>query len=195
MCKFYLAGWCGAGGTCKYAHYQSELKPMDQPVAVMCKYFQQGTCQNGAGCRFAHDEVQLVRQTIDRYTPDTATENPALHEFIQNLQLQLQQHDLLHESKWRQKGEMCKLHMNGGLCPESYCKNSHSEEEMRVHKQMLEIEKALKSFNFRNPHKGKQAMCKYFMLGECSNGGACRFAHDMSELTLSGKNKSQMCKW
>eukprot|EP00746_Dinoflagellata_sp_MGD_P030784 gnl/MRDRNA2_/MRDRNA2_173119_c0_seq1.p1 gnl/MRDRNA2_/MRDRNA2_173119_c0~~gnl/MRDRNA2_/MRDRNA2_173119_c0_seq1.p1 ORF type:complete len:814 (-),score=122.68 gnl/MRDRNA2_/MRDRNA2_173119_c0_seq1:16-2457(-) len=201
MCKFHLAGRCLNGGSCSFAHDPSELQAAGgKSKAIMCKFHKESKCLNGAACNFAHSEEEMLSHRSATAENAVALQNiaanPDMQEYVQSLQLQLQQHEAIHARGWRQKVGMCFKYLEGRCKYSSEnCNFAHSEDEVVYNQQMLQIENALKPIEARPKTSLKVAMCRFFLEGRCANTSNCQFAHDPSELDNISKPKATMCKF
>eukprot|EP00929_Paragymnodinium_shiwhaense_P004231 TRINITY_DN10500_c0_g1_i1.p1 TRINITY_DN10500_c0_g1~~TRINITY_DN10500_c0_g1_i1.p1 ORF type:complete len:523 (-),score=77.46 TRINITY_DN10500_c0_g1_i1:282-1850(-) len=60
MCKFFLAGRCGKGSKCAFAHGLTEIREKpDLNRTSMCRTFLQSGCCDDPTCSFAHMESEL----------------------------------------------------------------------------------------------------------------------------------------
>jgi len=72
-CKFYVAGHCHKGNTCKFAHGSTDLRLVpDLTCTKICpRLLKRGSCEK-AGCRYAHSADELAHAPLS--TPQSAIE-------------------------------------------------------------------------------------------------------------------------
>eukprot|EP00746_Dinoflagellata_sp_MGD_P005812 gnl/MRDRNA2_/MRDRNA2_111272_c0_seq1.p1 gnl/MRDRNA2_/MRDRNA2_111272_c0~~gnl/MRDRNA2_/MRDRNA2_111272_c0_seq1.p1 ORF type:complete len:810 (-),score=177.66 gnl/MRDRNA2_/MRDRNA2_111272_c0_seq1:69-2498(-) len=163
--------------------------PLDQQQQMMTQIMEQFV---------QHLGLQTMQSFQQQATGAAAIAHAALVDpavFVQH-QDTLANHERRHLGNWRQKIQMCKFFLKGRCSNPDNCAYSHTEDEMKLHREMYDIEQGLKAVN-KKPVQNKVAMCRYHLKGMCKDDSAtCKFAHDESELVSPvGKPKTLLCKF
>jgi len=82
-CRFFAAGNCRFGTTCRYSHNDSgaPMAPLHQgppppSSSIACRFFAQGNCKFGSKCRFHHSQQAMNRHQNRLNTPAPAPGSP-----------------------------------------------------------------------------------------------------------------------
>lgn len=83
-CRFFAAGNCRYGQSCRYSHNDTgampsvplHADPSPPPSSIACKFFSQGNCKFGNKCRFHHSQQALNRNQNRLNTPAPAPGSP-----------------------------------------------------------------------------------------------------------------------
>jgi hypothetical protein len=165
VCKFWLAGTCGKGRSCTWAHGDEDgngsfsngtsALVFKRPVPVhslplifpaqqfgvkrtLCKFFLQGTCDKGDACTWAHGDKELgvpIAEAVVEESTEDAFDS-SLAELLQ----------------------------------------AAEEEEQAANETQLQAE--------TEDRPVKRTLCKFFQEGNCRNGDNCSWAHGQEELEL-----------
>eukprot|EP00448_Togula_jolla_P006679 CAMPEP_0170606994 /NCGR_PEP_ID=MMETSP0224-20130122/20815_1 /TAXON_ID=285029 /ORGANISM="Togula jolla, Strain CCCM 725" /LENGTH=240 /DNA_ID=CAMNT_0010932125 /DNA_START=23 /DNA_END=745 /DNA_ORIENTATION=+ len=82
MCKFNVAGQCGWGQACAFAHEPEELRPLPNlRLTKMCRAFRlSGFCEKADSCSFAHSGEEMRTSPAIVTTPEQVDPAPFPHE-------------------------------------------------------------------------------------------------------------------
>lgn len=169
MCTFYSRGRCSRGASCKFAHESQELQRMpDLHKTRPCfALLRNGRCKDGSSCQYAHSREELRASSAS--------------EEVQWPSADYELDKLGEDDTWSRQttGDGLDFEDDFGRQVSEMSRWSESVEDTRMPSlDESEVAALLESCKVSGGAFRKTKLCKFFVLGKCTKGGKCNFAHE-----------------
>lgn len=181
MCTFHARGRCTRGSTCKFAHESQELQPVpDLHKTRPCLAFlRAGRCREGNACQYAHSRDELRTSLSSR-----GVHWPSEQEQISIKGRVADDTILEDEMAWSRQTTGIGIGDDGfdrQVSASTYWSETFEDSD----KQSLNVNEVgdmLEACKAPGNALRKTKMCKFFLIGKCSRGKTCNFAHEANDL-------------
>lgn len=205
MCTFNARGKCGKGESCRFAHSADELKSLPDlyKTRPCLAFMRSGKCREGSSCQYAHSENELrICSSTPRVQWHSVQEQLAIRPAMPDEEVEKpddldvpwsRQTSGEHPDKIDDVDNVWSRQVTGeGLEPEGVFERQESDFscwsqsfDRQTSSQSIpasDAEKIPEACEAKKSAMRKTRMCKFSILGKCSRGDKCNFAHTANDL-------------